>query len=134
MPDDGFETDEEEFHPEGFIGDVVDSEREETDDESMEVSNKFTGNKRRHEPDPMALFLWSQARKTGPEFVEDEWKSVNQGSLIKSYTAHPVASVFAAQLADSECPDLKFKEKVDLEKQVIVFPRFGGWDNKNVFS
>ena len=59
MPDDGFETDEEEFHPEGFIGDVVDSEREETDDESMEVSNKFTGNKRRHEPDPMALFVVS---------------------------------------------------------------------------
>ena len=119
-PDEGFETDEEEFNPEGFIGDIVDSEKDDADDESMEVSDKFTGNKRRHKPDPMALVLWSQARKTGPEFVEDEWKSVNQGSIIKSYTAHPAAAVFAAQLADSECPDLKVKEKIDLEKQVLV--------------
>ena len=58
--------------------------------------------------------------EAGSEFVEDEWKSVNQSSLIKSYTAHPLATVFAAQMADPECPDLVYKEKRDFEKQVIV--------------
>jgi hypothetical protein len=111
-----YDTEKDEFDAEGAVVDTSSGDKEE---EPAEVSQRFAGNKNRNAPEQMAQFLWGQARKIGSDFTKDEWKTVNQKSLIKSYTAHPEASMFDSQMVDVECPDLKFKEKVDLEKQVF---------------
>ena len=118
MPGLEYATDEEEFaQAEVAVTDnFEDSDDEE--EEASELADRFGGVKKRHVPEPMTEFLWGQARKVGTDFTEDEWKSVNYASLIKSYNTHPDAQMFAAQDADVECPDLKYKEKVAFEKQV----------------
>ena len=124
---DNYATDSEEFEQAELevLGIDKESSNEEEEDAS-EISDRFGATKKRHVPEQMAEFLWGQARKAGSDFTEDEWKTVNQTSLIRGYNSHPDAVMFSAPLADVECPDLKFKEKVDLEKQVsfVSFRRF----------
>ena len=134
--EDQYETDENEFQTENGMKSHIIEDEDDDEDIEMDVSEKFTSIKKRHVPDQMAVFLWSQARysysssrglsnkftfsKTGADYVEDEWKAVNQTSLIKSYTVHPEAVMFSAQMADAECPDLKFKEKINLRETGIL--------------
>ena len=113
-----YDTDDEEFDPEGDIEDKIDDDQSEEEDNSPELSSRFVGKAKRHVPDQMGVFLWSQARKFGSDFTPEEWKTVSQAALIKSYNSHPDACMFAAQSADAEVPDLKFKDKKDLERQV----------------
>eukprot|EP00092_Neocalanus_flemingeri_P021070 GFUD01022828.1.p1 GENE.GFUD01022828.1~~GFUD01022828.1.p1 ORF type:complete len:460 (-),score=104.28 GFUD01022828.1:158-1537(-) len=115
--DNGFSSDEDEFDPEADIFDHVDKNTEEEEDVD-DLSTRFQGKKPRVVPDETQIFVWKQARKVGSDFVQDDWRNVSQASLVKSYNSHPEAIMFSAPLADAEVPDLKFKDKKDLEKQM----------------
>ena len=119
---------------EGHIQDNLEKDSEEEEDDSPELSERFSGKAKRHIPEQMQIYLWGQSRKCGSDFTDDEWKSVNQTSLIKSYNSHPEACMFSAQLADSEVPDLKFKDKKDLEKQVRFLQILMIYGNEIFFS
>ena len=113
----GYTTDEDEFDPEAGIVDNLEIDQEDEED-SVLLSSRFAGKKQRFVPEQMQVFVWSQARKTSSDFSPDEWRTVNQASLVKSYNSHPEAAMFSAPAADAECPDLCYKDKKDLEKQV----------------
>ena len=116
--DDGFETDENEFNPENDVFDHIEHRDDDEEEDIEDLSARFQGKKPRYVPDETQIFVWNQARKVGSEFLQDDWKSVTQTSLVKSYNTHPEAVMFSAPLADAEVPDLKYKEKQNLEKQV----------------
>ena len=66
----------------------------------------------------MDLFVWQSARKEGKEYGPDDWKSIKVGQLVKTYNSHVSAAPFCAQEADSEAPDLQYRDKRDMEKQL----------------
>ena len=112
-----YSTDEEEFDPEAGIEDHLEEDQEMEEDNVL-LSSRFAGKKQRFVPEQMQVFVWSQARKVGTDFTADEWRTINQSALVKSYNSHPEAVMFSAPAADAEVPDLKYKDKKDLEKQV----------------
>ena len=60
--EDQYETDENEFQTENGMKSHVIEDEDDDEDIEMDVSEKFTSIKKRHVPDQMAVFLWSQAR------------------------------------------------------------------------
>ena len=115
---DTFSTDEEEFDMEGNVREFVDDEQDD-DYEEQEVSSRFSGKNSRRVPEPMQSQIWGQARCVSSEYSEEDWKLGSQNALIKCFTAHPSAAMFSAPAADAQCPDLKYKEKRNIEKQVL---------------
>ena len=108
--------------------DHIEKQDEEEEDEDLEdLAVRFQGKKPRYVPEETQIFVWNQARRVGSEFLQEDWKSVAQSSLVKSYNSHPEAIMFSAPLADAEVPDLKYKEKQNLEKQV-------GFLNLNIYD
>ena len=66
------------------------------------------------------MFVWQTARKDGKDFAPDEWKNIKVGQLVKTYNAHVIAAPFCAQEPDAEAPDLLYRDKRDMEKQLKV--------------
>ena len=54
-----YDTDDEEFDPEGDIEDKIDEDQSEDEDNNPELSSRFGGKAKRHVPDQMEVFLWS---------------------------------------------------------------------------
>ena len=46
----------------------------------------------------------TKSRKVTDEYQEDDWKKSAENSTIRNYTMHPVATLFKAPDAYSECP------------------------------
>ena len=82
----------------------------------------------------MQVKLWETGRKVTSEYGPDGWKKPNIKGIVKKYTDHPEARMFAAQKADSQVslvhidinlklslqlPDLQYQDRKDREKMLI---------------
>ena len=69
-------------------------------------------------PDDESVRIWAKARKVTDDYDIKEWKKAVRLPIIPKYTSHPSARSFKAPAADSEVPQLKYKEQKDFEKKV----------------
>merc|ERR1719318_736222 len=105
---------------EGYDDSEMNEIEEDEDDMEMSLVDKFSGGFKKNVPQELDLFVWKTARKEGKDFAPDDWKTIKVGQLVKTYNSHVSAAPFCAQEPDPEAPDLLYRDKRDMEKQLKV--------------
>ena len=107
-------SEEEDLSNDERLEDKSSTDEEETLTEGLESKTI----KSRVVPDDESVRIWAKARKVTDDYDIEDWKKSVKLPIVPKYTSHPSARSFKAPAADSEVPQLKYKEQKEFEKKV----------------
>ena len=107
-------SEEEDLSNDEKFEDKSSTDEEETLTEGLESKTI----KSRVVPDDESVRIWAKARKVTDDYDIEDWKKSVKLPIVPKYTSHPSARSFKAPAADSEVPQLKYKEQKEFEKKV----------------
>lgn len=122
------DSDDDEDDSPNIFDDIQEEEKDDWDegeseeDSGLSIGKENTTNK--IVPSELAITIWSSSRQIGPDWGEDDWKSIKVANQIRKYTSHTKAKDFAAHKVDDELPGLFYKEKVQAEKRLELLQVF----------